>query len=307
MGAVSASFSNLTGATYAVSSEIRLAKGQTATYTVAGTLETGATIYLESSKTAGCFDGAKIEFSGEVSASGTLAPEVETAYRFRIDVIATKKQDAAVTCTLTEQTDVLGSVNGTDGQPVVKFTEQGMATDVIAEKTAAAGVTVDGLLIKDGGITSTIAAQFPMGSALGRAAAGFGETSTEGMQIAVAEETLSFVGNAALFLPTSLVLPAGSVILSVQANVEAALTGGSTTVKVGLGLNASDPDKYGLSSALTKNAKISTMPAYAVLAGATTIDVCACAANGAAGDTALTVGSVRVRIVYAYLENLANA
>jgi hypothetical protein len=33
------------------------------------------------------------------------------------------------------------------------FGSAGIATDVIAEKTAATGVTVDGLIIKDGGIT----------------------------------------------------------------------------------------------------------------------------------------------------------
>lgn len=150
---------------------------------------------------------------------------------------------------------------------------------------------------------------FPqVGSAAGEAAILLGATAAEGLRVVVIEESIVHAAdNAALFKAMTTAIPAGAVILSAQANLETAITGGGTTVKVGLGLNASDPDKYGLSSVLTKNAKAGLIPAWTVLSGAEQIDVCACATNGAAGNTALTSGTVRVRVVYLAIANLANA
>ncbi len=146
--------------------------------------------------------------------------------------------------------------------------------------------------------------QFPVGIATPVSALGFGATATEGMQLYVQDETLTIAAdNVALFTPMTTAIPSGAVILSIQSNITTALTGGGTTVKAGIGLHGSDPDAYGLSAALTKNSKTNLMLAYAALAGATTIDVCACATDGAAGDTALTAGAVRVRV--AYLANLS--
>lgn len=192
-------------------------------------------------------------------------------------------------------------IHGLTITPAMAALIEGSGVDTISEKTSGAGVTIDGVLMQDGAVIHNV------GSAAGAVAVSYGGTAAEGARIHILEETISFVANAALYKAMTTPVPAGAVILSAQANVQTALTGGSTTVKVGLGLNASDPDKYGLSSALTKNAKISTIPDWAVLAAPEAIDVCSCASNGAAGDTALTVGSVRVRVVYLAVADLVNA
>jgi hypothetical protein len=145
------------------------------------------------------------------------------------------------------------------------------------------------------------------GAAAAPAALGFGSSETEGLRYHVIDETVSFAGNVALFKALTTPIPAGAVVLSAQANVQSALTGGGTTTKVGLGPNASDPDKYGKTSVLTKNAKIDTIPVHAVLSAQEAIDICAVTDAGAAGNTALTVGSVRVVIVYATVASLTNA
>jgi hypothetical protein len=195
------------------------------------------------------------------------------------------------------QPDDIDVVNiGTENEyPLVMKTN-----DVERMRITAAGVATTFPVLG----TATVSA---VGAAAPAVAQCFGAVATEGLQIKVIDETISFAGNAALYKAMTTPIPAGAVILAVQANVQSALTGGSTTVKVGLGPNASDPDKYGKTSALTKNAKISTIPTHAVLASQEAIDVCACATGGGAGDTALTVGSVRVRIVYAVPTDLADA
>lgn len=132
-----------------------------------------------------------------------------------------------------------------------------------------------------------------------------GRTVAEGYQLRVIDEVISHVGNAALTKALTTQVPAGAVILAVQANADVALTGGGTTVRFGVGV-AADPDKYGNSAALTKNAKINTIPAHAVLGAPEALVVAATTGGGAAGDTALTVGAVRVRVVYAQAVSLAD-
>jgi hypothetical protein len=151
-----------------------------------------------------------------------------------------------------------------------------------------------------GGLTSTV------GAAAAAAALRFGKTATEGYELKVIDQQLDLAAAAASFDLTE-DIPAGAVILSAQANLET-LIGATTAVKVGLGI-AADPDKYGKTSALTKNLKIDTIPAYAVLAGAEDIKVFAVdAAGAAAGTIGGTAGNkVRVRIVYAACKSLDNA
>jgi hypothetical protein len=75
-----------------------------------------------------------------------------------------------------------------------------------------------------------------------------------------------------------------------------------------LGLNGGDVDKYGLSADLNQNTKINTIPDYAVLSGNEQIDVCGVINDGSAlGDTNVSSGTVRVMVVYAELEDLADA
>lgn len=267
----------------------------------------------------------------------------------------------------------------------------GIATDTIAEKTAATGVTIDGLLVKDGdllfadndkiqigtgadivfawdatrlnvtqatpnseirwgvdgagldqtfyGDTASAYAQWDQsadcfliaGAALqsfrgGGAGAGsagvtvrhVGATLAEGMEERVWEGTVA----PAAIETALLTLPANSVVDSVQANVQTALTGGGTTVTYGIGITG-DVDAYGTAFSagapadlLTQNAKINAIGTR-VAAGAgigvynaatVALKLIGAATGGtAAGDTALTVGTVRVVVRYRVLVSLANA
>jgi hypothetical protein len=199
-----------------------------------------------------------------------------------------------VTDTIAERTSAAGvTIDG------VKLKDSQAYTDQINEKTSAAGVTVDGLLVKDGGMVMTTGRiQANHSGTSGSIIRGFGKTAAEGWQEMIVEATVSFVDNIALSKNiTGANLAAGTIILGVLANIESAVTGGGTTTKIGIGIAGGDEDVYGLSAALTKNAKITPVPVLTPLAAQSDIALFACANNGAAGDTALTVGSVRVRIL----------
>lgn len=134
-------------------------------------------------------------------------------------------------------------------------------------------------------------------------------TATGGLQTVVVDKTVSpSAVETAVFS-----VPAGSVIRLVQGNVQATLTGGGTTVTWSLGV-AADPDKYGTAGyptaadSLAQNSKSSWVATPTNLAAAEPIVLTGAATGGAAdGNTALTVGSVRVVIVYDTYESLANA
>lgn len=145
-----------------------------------------------------------------------------------------------------------------------------------------------------------------------------GATTSEGMELRVWTNTVSPAAiETALFT-----VPANSVIDSVQANVQSALTGGGTTVTFGIGITG-DVDLYGTAFSggvqadlLTQNAKINAIgtksnagAGIGVYNAATVALKLIGAATGgtSAGDTALTVGSVRVVVRYRVLVSLANA
>jgi ribosomal protein S16 len=130
-------------------------------------------------------------------------------------------------------------------------------------------------------------------------------SSTEGMHLVVFDAIIS----PAAVETAVLTIPAQSVVMSCQANVATALTGGGTTVTFGVG-TAGDPDKYGAPAVdgLTQNTKLNFIPAYAFLTAPEAVVLTGAAAGGTAdGDTALTVGTVRVRVVYWTLNSLDNA
>ena len=357
MGNFSETFSTVTapGQIGAISWLVK--PGDSASYTAAGDVDALCTILLDKSTDRINWTNVTSWTGAGVSASGTLAPDSDTYYRFRVavtgagslttfavgfsdtstDSITVVRNSDGTACltiqrdgitvpklytdTIGEQTaaagvtidgvklkdsevytDVVNEKTSTAGVTLdgVKLKDSQVYTDTINEKTSAAGVTVDGVVLKDGAVYA------PVGAATPAVALGLGSTAATGAHVKVIDETVSLVENAALYKAMTTPIPAGAVILSVQANVQAALTGGSTTVKVGLGPNASDPDKYGKTSDLTQNQKINTIPDWAVLSAEEAIDICSCATGGGAGDTALTVGSVRVRIVYLTLTSLAN-
>jgi hypothetical protein len=152
------------------------------------------------------------------------------------------------------------------------------------------------------------------GTGTGDIVQNYGGTTTEGWQRRVYEATVS----PAAVETNLLNLPAFGAIVSIQANVQTALTGGGTTVTFSIG-TAADPDKYGtagtgtaggVADTLTLDAKLNFFPvAGKVLETAAEQIVLTGAATGGAadGNTALTVGSVRVRIVYEILVSLDNA
>ena len=125
-----------------------------------------------------------------------------------------------------------------------------------------------------------------------------------GCRVVELDETIT--GLAAVSTDISQDIPDGSLLLCVQANIETLVVAGGTSVKVGIG-PTSDPDKYGITSALTKNLKIDTIPPYAVLSGAEDVQINMCATGGGIGDTVASSGDVRVRIVFAIPTSLEDA
>ncbi len=147
------------------------------------------------------------------------------------------------------------------------------------------------------------------GAATAAVVARFGDTATEGLEVKVIDEIVSLTNAAATDLTQD--VPAGAVILSVQANLNTAITGDASgddgLTKVGIGI-AADPDKYGKTSALTKNAKVDTLPDWAVLSGAEDIKVYAVDnAGDAVTEKFVAAGLVRVRIVYLAANSLDDA
>jgi len=142
-----------------------------------------------------------------------------------------------------------------------------------------------------------------LGAATAAVAMRFGASVTEGLEIKVIDETVS-TESAVASIDLTEDVPSGAVILSAQANLETAVTT-TTATKIGLGIST-DPDKYGLTSGLTKNLKIDTVPDWAVLGSAEDVQVYACDNTGAADGT-IDSGSIRVRIVYAVCNSLDDA
>jgi len=100
-------------------------------------------------------------------------------------------------------------------------------------------------------------------------------------------------------------LPIGAIILSHQIMILEDVVAGGTSVKLGLGEAGVDPDLYGLSADLIAGSGIDVLVwPGAALAGALALDLNACAAAGALGDTAPTAGKVRVKVSWLELTPL---
>lgn len=146
-----------------------------------------------------------------------------------------------------------------------------------------------------------------------------GPDLTHGVKTAVLEVTLT----PAAVETALLTLPANSCVDWLQANIQAALTAGGTTTTVSFGITG-DVDAYGTmmsagaqADLLTQNGKADFIGRVASGAGASlgvfspaavSIKMIGAATGGAsAGDTALSVGSVKVRIGYRTIMSMANA
>ena len=185
----------------------------------------------------------------------------------------------------------------------------------------------DGSVIVEGTLTPG-SLTLPDGSLLLRQGVGtgtgelieiIGPDSTHGFARYQYEATISPAATeTALFT-----VPVMSRVIAVQANVQTALTGGGTTVTFSIGITG-DVDAYGTASnsgvqadLLTQNAKINAMGSIAANAGASlgvfsaatvALKLCAAATGGAtAGDTALSVGTVKIRVMYETLLPIVNA
>ena len=144
------------------------------------------------------------------------------------------------------------------------------------------------------------------GAAASASAMSFGVALTEGLQIKVIEETVSFAV-AAKFKPLTTAIPAGAQMIGAECNVQTLVVAGGTSTGIALGQNGGTVNKYGFVNTLTQNSKITTPTDWIVNAGEQ-IDVCITVAGGAAlGDTNANAGTVRVRIYYFQLNALANA
>ena len=189
-------------------------------------------------------------------------------------------------------------------------------TDVSAGTLLLGAATATGVVTLDDG---SLLQRSGAGTGTGDAIEVLGPDATHGMVTTVYEATVAPAAiETALFT-----IPAMSVVESVQANVETALTGGGTTVSFSVGITG-DIDLYGTATTagvqadlLTQNAKIDSFGRRAADAGAglglfvaaaQSLKLIGAAAGGAAaGDTALTVGTVKVRVVYQTLLSVANA
>lgn len=191
---------------------------------------------------------------------------------------------------------------------------------VTGDTNVSAGTLTAGAAYASGAVILTDGASLAIrgaGTGTGDLVEIIGPDATHGWARYVYEATV-----APAAIETALVtVPAESVVEAVQANVQTALTGGGTTVTFGVGVTG-DVDAYGTAGAptnlLTINAKLNysgagNAPGAGAAIGsfskaAVGLKLIGAAAGGAAaGDTALTVGTVKVRVVYRTLLPMANA
>jgi hypothetical protein len=143
---------------------------------------------------------------------------------------------------------------------------------------------------------AALLSHYAQGAVSAEVAFRFGKTITEGLELKIIEEDVVMDGSASNALTNNPLI--GSVIISVQANLETTITA-TTAVEVGVGtlVGGDDPNLYSSTADLVKNSKIDTMVAFTVLAAEEELAVFACDVNGAAAGT-LDTGTVRVRIIY---------
>jgi hypothetical protein len=179
--------------------------------------------------------------------------------------------------------------------------------NVLDGATAGASVASKAVVLDADKATDVIG--LSAGAAAAAVALRFGASATEGLEVRVIDEVVTLTNDVATDLTED--IPIGAVILSAQANLDTAVVGDASgdnlLAKVGVGV-AADPDKYGKTSVLTQNAKVDTLPDWAVLSGAEDIQLFACKTDGSACTEKFVGGeSVRVRIVYIACNSLDNA
>lgn len=182
------------------------------------------------------------------------------------------------------------------------------ASKAIATITALTATTLAATTLGIAGATTMTA-----GAATAAVALRLGASVTEGLEIKAYDDITELTNAAST--DTTCVLPAGAVILSVQGNLEAAITGDESgddlLADIGIGISGGDEDAYAEFGALTKNAKADAIPDWAVLAAETTLAIFGLQADGDTACTEKFTGgtgqSVRLRVVYAVCNSLDDA
>jgi len=230
-----------------------------------------------------------------------LLPSAAVSINRKLAIYRTSFLNAAITVT----PDGAETIQRVAGSHVLEGTSQFVDEHLVLISNGVTDWRIEGVPVDLAVVTTHI------GPITGGAVAGGGQpvlrlgaSPSEGLETRVIREVVT---TGAINNDMGSDLVAGVVIIGVQSNVDTALTGGGTTTNYAIGTVA-DPDKYvDAVGVLTLGAKTNHMPAPAVLAGVEDIRVNAVTAAGAVGDTALTVGTVRVVIYYQALNALDNA
>jgi len=307
-----------------------LAGGENAlTGVAAGTVAASKAVIVSADKDAGDFrnlDCVNLD-AGSSGAAGTIDVFPTTASRGKLELSCTDQTGDTTVSVVADAMAAARTIHLPDpGKTSYLMQSTAPITcaeaDVLDDAVAGTAVASKAVVVdanKDVGDFRNVGYSGALTGKAGATAAAvalrLGATATEGLEIKVIDETVNLTNAVETNLTET--VPAGAVILSVQANLQTTVVGDASgdngLVKVGIGITA-DPDKYGKSADLVKNHKIDTIPDWAVLSGAETVCVKGCDAAGAAvtekfvADVpAGTRDQVRVRIVYAVPNSLDDA
>jgi RNase P/RNase MRP subunit p29 len=135
--------------------------------------------------------------------------------------------DGIATDTVAEKTAAAGvTIDG------VLLKDSEVTTDVIKEKTSAAGVTIDSVVLKDGGVTLTAPAILPDGSASAPAVTNTGDTNT-GLYFPAADEVAIAAGGTTV-LNASSTFGFKNRIINGRMEIDQRNAGASVTVTTGV-------------------------------------------------------------------------
>lgn len=226
--------------------------------------------------------------------------------------ICTEYTSGTIDVSLEDVDVVLKEYDNAAGDTIFQLTDAGLTIngDLVVSGSQVLGgdAAIENLELTGELTASSVTASNFLSNETDGTALQLGSTVTEGICLKVLEESVDLTGAGAAYKAMSSAIPTNSIILSAQANIASTVTAGGTTVKIALGLHAGDVDKYGITTDLTQNQKIDTMATPTVLSGSEQIDVCGVTSDGSAlGDSNLTGGMVRVRIVYQTLLSLDDA
>jgi len=183
-----------------------------------------------------------------------------------------------------------GAITSTGASQVASLT----ATSTIAAQgdvTAADGVAVLFDTAKNGAAADELLMRFGL--------------SGEGLELRVIDESITWSDATSFQLSQD--IPADSVILSVQGNVETTFTSSGDGDRVAVGVSG-DLDKYGETGTYAQNQKLNNFPTWAHLTSAEDVVISVVNdANGTVSSGNATAGVFRVKIVFYECNSLSDA